>query len=88
MTFLDIKVISLEMEIFYGMKIGIAGLFFFDGTFENYPSTFGPYIESKYFVDKLDSSPIDSNQTSSYFDWVQGDYYLDNLDIGVKYSKK
>ena len=64
-----------------------AGHFFFDGTFENYPSTFGPYIESKYFVDKLDSSSIDTNQTSSYFDWVQGDYYLDNLDIGVNYSK-
>jgi len=64
-----------------------AGHFFFDGTFENYPSTFGPYIESKYFVDKLDSSSIDSSQTSSYFDWVQGDYYLDNLDIGVNYSK-
>ena len=61
--------------------------FFFDGTFENYPSTFGPYIESKYFVDIVDSSSIDTNQTLSYFDWVQGDYYLDNLDIGVNYSK-
>ena len=56
-----------------------SGLFFFDGTFENYPSTFGPYIESKYSEDKLDSSSIDSSHTSSYFDWVQGDYYLDNL---------
>ena len=64
-----------------------SGLFFFDGTFENYPSTFGPYIESKYSENKLDSFPIDSSHTSSYFDWVQGDYYLDNLDIGVKYSK-
>tara|TARA_Y100001970_G_scaffold119703_1_gene148471 strand:- start:324 stop:1889 length:1566 start_codon:yes stop_codon:yes gene_type:complete len=64
-----------------------AGQFFFDGTFENYPSTFGPYIESKYFADKLDSSSIDSSQTSSYFDWIQGDYFLDNLDIGVKYLK-
>ena len=64
-----------------------SGLFFFDGTFENYPSTFGPYIESKYSENKLDSFPIDSSHSSSYFDWVQGDYYLDNLDIGVKYSK-
>ena len=64
-----------------------AGNIFFDGTFENYPSTFGPYIESKYFVDIVGSSLIDTNQTLSYFDWVQGDYYLDNLDIGVNYSK-
>ena len=64
-----------------------SGLFFFDGTFENYPSTFGPYIESNYFLEKIDSSLIDSSYTSSYFDWVQGDYYLDNLDIGVNYLK-
>jgi len=64
-----------------------SGRFFFDGTFENYPSTFGPYIESNYFIDKIDSSSIDTNHTSSYFDWVQGDYYLDNLDIGLNYSK-
>ena len=65
-----------------------SGLFFFDGTFENYPSTFGTYIESNYFLDEIDTPSIDSNQTLSYFDWVQGDYYLDNLDIGLKYSKE
>ena len=64
-----------------------SGPFFFDGTFENYPSTFGPYIESEYFIDKSDSSLTDSSKTTSYFDWVQGDYYLDNLDIGMNYSK-
>ena len=64
-----------------------SGLFFFDGTFENYPSTFGPFIESNYFLGKIDTSSMDSSHTTSYFDWIQGDYYLDNLDIGVNYSK-
>ena len=63
-----------------------SGLFFIDGTFANYPSTFGPQIESNYFFPDIDSTLSDSNYTSSYFDWVQGDYYLDNLDIGLEYS--
>jgi len=63
-----------------------SGHFFFDGTFSNYPSTFGPYIESNYFNPTVDTTMSDSNQTSSYFDYIQGDYYLDNLDIGIKYS--
>jgi len=63
-----------------------SGHFFFDGTFSNYPSTFGTYIESNYFNPTLDTTISDSNHTSSYFDYIQGDYYLDNLDIGIKYS--
>ena len=63
-----------------------SGQFFFDGTFSNYPSTFGPFIESNYFRPAVDTAISDSNQTSSYFDYIQGDYYLDNLDIGIKYS--
>ena len=63
-----------------------SGRFFFDGTFSNYPSTFGSYIESNYFNSNLDTTLSDSNYTSSYFDYIQGDYYLDNLDIGIKYS--
>ena len=61
-----------------------SGNFFFDGTFANFPSTFGPHIESNYYK-IIDTTLSDSNYTSSYFDYVQGDYYLDNLDIGIKY---
>tara|TARA_Y100000741_G_scaffold342577_1_gene305682 strand:+ start:736 stop:2331 length:1596 start_codon:yes stop_codon:yes gene_type:complete len=63
-----------------------SGYFFFDGTFSNYPSTFGPDIESNYFNTTLDTAMSDSNYTLSYFDYMQGDYYLDNLDIGIEYS--
>jgi len=58
---------------------------FFDGTFANYPSTFGPVIERGVFKPFEDISSLDSSNTSSYFDYVQGDYYLDNLDLGIKY---
>ena len=63
-----------------------SGHFFFDGTFSNYPSTFGPNIESNYYNTTLDTVMSDSSYTSSYFDYMQGDYYLDNLDIGIKYA--
>ena len=63
-----------------------SGFFFFDGTFANYPSTFGTQIDSNYFFPDIESTLSDSNYTLSYFDWVQGDYYLDNLDIGLEYS--
>ena len=63
-----------------------SGNFFFDGTFANYPSKFGPQIESGYFNSTIDSTLSDSDYTTSYFDYIQGDYYLDNLDIGLEYS--
>ena len=59
---------------------------FFDGTFANYPSTYGREIEKELFKPVEDISSLDSSNTSSYFDYVQGDYYLDNLDLGIKYS--
>ena len=59
---------------------------FFDGTFANYPSTYGPLIEERFLKPIEDISSLDSSNTSSYFDYVQGDYYLDNLDLGIKYS--
>ena len=59
---------------------------FFDGTFANYPSTYGPVIEKGFFKAVKDISSSDSLKTLSYFDYVQGDYYLDNLDLGIKYS--
>ena len=65
-----------------------SGPFFFDGSFENYPSKFGPRIEAEYFSPNIDSTANDSNFVSSYFDYVQGDYFLDNLDIGLKFINK
>ena len=65
-----------------------SGPFFFDGSFENYPSKFGPQIEAEYFSPNIDSTVDDSNSVSSYFDYVQGDYFLDNLDIGLKFINK
>ena len=59
---------------------------FFDGTFANYPSMYGPVIEKGIFKSVEDISSLDSSKTLSYFNYVQGDYYLDNLDLGVKYS--
>ena len=61
---------------------------FFDGTFSNYPSMYGPQIERYYNRSEPDSSLKDSTLVSSYFDYVQGDYFLDNLDLGIKYYKK
>ncbi len=58
---------------------------FFDGTFANYPSMYGPIIEEKIFKPIEDISNLDSSKTVSYFDYLQGDYYLDNLDLGIKY---
>ena len=59
---------------------------FFDGTFANYPSMYGPIIEKRLLKPIEDISYLDSSKTLSYFDYVQGDYYLDNLDLGIKYS--
>ena len=59
---------------------------FFDGTFANYPSMYGPVIEDRVLKPIEDISNLDSSKTLSYFDYVQGDYYLDNLDLGIKYS--
>ena len=83
--FPSIKDTSLKMVAFYGMRIGFWSIFV-DGTFENYPSTFGPYIESNYFVDKIDSS---SNDTIHYPILIGCEMiaYLDNLDIGLQYLK-
>ena len=64
-----------------------SGHFFFDGSFENYPSKFGPRIEAEYFSLNNDSTLNDSNSVSSYFDYVQGDYFLDNLDLGLNFNK-
>ena len=58
---------------------------FFDGTFANYPSTYGPVIDKGFLKPIEYISSLDSSNTSSYFDYVQGDYYLDNLDLGIKY---
>ena len=59
---------------------------FFDGTFANYPSMYGPVIEDRVLKPIEDISNLDSSKTLSYFDYAQGDYYLDNLDLGIKYS--
>ena len=59
---------------------------FFDGTFANYPSMYGPVIEERVLKPIEDISSLDSSKILSYFDYVQGDYYLDNLDLGIKYS--
>ena len=60
---------------------------FFDGTFSNFSSTYGPQIESNLFKSSLDSIEVDSIFTKSYFDYVQGDYFLDNLDLGINYIR-
>ena len=61
---------------------------FFDGTFSNYPSMYGPQVEKYYDQSQSDSSLSDSTYVNSYFDYVQGDYFLDNLDLGIKYYQK
>ena len=60
---------------------------FFDGTFSNFSSMYGPQIESNLFKSSLDSLEVDSIVTKSYFDYVQGDYFLDNLDLGINYIR-
>ena len=47
---------------------------------------YGPVIEDRFLKPIEDISNLDSSKTLSYFDYVQGDYYLDNLDLGIKYS--
>ena len=58
---------------------------FFDGTFSNFSSIYGPEIESGLSQSRPDSIGIDSIFTKSYFDYVQGDYFLDNLVLGIDY---
>ena len=60
---------------------------FFDGTFSNFSSMYGPQIESNLFKSSFDSLGIDSIFTKSYFDYAQGDYFLDNLDLGINYIR-
>ena len=60
---------------------------FFDGTFSNFSSMYGPQIETNLFKSSSDSLELDSILTKSYFDYVQGDYFLDNLDLGINYIR-
>ena len=52
-----------------------SGPFFFDGTYTNYPSLFGPEILSGFMGTSSDSLLLDTNTVTSYFDYVQGDYF-------------
>ena len=64
-----------------------SGPFFFDGTFASYPSLFGPEIESGFINFNPDSLLLDTSTVTSYFDYVQGDYYLDKLAIAAEYKE-
>ena len=79
--------IRIEGDILWNEDWFSRGIFF-DGTFSNYPSMYGPQIEKHYVQDQSDSFSIDSAHVDSYFNYVQGDYFLDNLDIGIKYYQK
>ena len=46
---------------------------FFDGTFSNFSSMYGPQIESNLFKSPSDSLELDSIFTKSYFDYVTTD---------------
>ena len=59
---------------------------FFDGTFTGYPSTYGPKIEFGFLNDTI--KILGKDTASSYFDYNQGDYLLDELIIGSKYINK
>ena len=64
-----------------------SGPFFFDGTYTNYPSLFGPEILSGFMNTSSDSLLLDTNTVTSYFDYVQGDYFLDKLAIATEYIR-
>tara|TARA_B110000444_G_C18820024_1_gene587214 strand:- start:100 stop:1683 length:1584 start_codon:yes stop_codon:yes gene_type:complete len=63
-----------------------SGNIFFDGTFANFPSTYGPKIENDFLNDTI--KILGKDTVFSYFDYNQGDYLLDELAIGSRYVKK
>ena len=59
---------------------------FFDGTWANFPGTYGPLIKKGYFENSLNFEKEDSNSVHSFFNYQQGDYRLDKFSLGLNYK--
>ena len=69
-----------------------SGRILFDGTWANYPRTFGPQIDSRFLIQNqnTNSNPNpnpypDSSIVTSWFKYNQGDYFLDRFAMGANY---
>ncbi len=67
-----------------------AGPFFFDGTWSTNPGQMGPIIKNMFLNNNLDSAKTENNKVLSNFDYIQGDYLQDELNVSLKHfnSKK
>ncbi|MFL2998217.1 MAG: hypothetical protein ACJZ1Q_05670 [Candidatus Neomarinimicrobiota bacterium] len=58
----------------------------FDGTWTNFPWTYGPLIKKGYLKKTVNIEKEDSNSVHSFFNYEQGDYRLDKFTLGLKYK--
>jgi hypothetical protein len=58
----------------------------FDGTWANFPWTYGPLIKNGYMENSVNIEKEDSNSVHSFFNYQQGDYRLDKFLLGLKYK--
>ena len=58
----------------------------FDGTWTNFPWTYGPLIKKGYLKKTVNIEKEDSNSVHSFFNYEQGDYRLDIFSLGLKYK--
>ena len=58
----------------------------FDGTWTNFPWTYGPLIKKGYLKKTVNIEKEDSNRVQSFFNYEQGDYRLDKFSLGLKYK--
>ena len=58
----------------------------FDGTWSNFPKTYGPFIANGYIKNRLEIEKVDSNIVTSNFKYEQGDFLLDMFLFNLKYK--
>lgn len=58
----------------------------FDGTWANFPWTYGPLIKKGYINNTINIENEDSNSVHSFFNYQKGDYRLDKFSLGLKYK--
>jgi len=85
-------IIPLDWVNHYGIEShnGIAmwnqewesGPFLFDGTFAHFPATYGRWIKKGRVATNIDSIP-DTSIVDSWFNYEQGDFLQDELEVGL-----
>ncbi len=60
----------------------------FDGTWQNFPGTYGELTKNSYNDKLSNNEKNDSNKVESFFKYKQGDYLLDQFLSGLKYKSE